>query len=97
MPDGLKICAVSRVEFDTAIEWTTNEGWNPGLDGDGLKTWQVSMAQLGERVIGLDGVIDQQANYWKLGFKLAHRNVRYSGDVACEPPTDTKLRRINGR
>jgi hypothetical protein len=55
------------------------------------------MAQLGERVIGLDGVIDQQANYWKLGFKLAHRNVRYSGDVACEPPTDTKLRRINGR
>ena len=67
MPDGLKICAVSRVEFDTAIEWTTNEGWNPGLDGDGLKTWQVSMAQLGERVISLDGVIDQQANYWKLG------------------------------
>ena len=37
------------------------------------------MAHLGFRTIGLDGVIDQQDNYRRSGFKLAHRNIRYQG------------------
>lgn len=64
--------------------------------GYGLQTWQAGMAHLGARTIGLDGVIDQQANYRKSGFQLSHRNVRYGGAVTCDQPTDPNLRRIDG-
>ena len=36
-------------------------------------------------VVGLDGVVAQQANYARSGFALAHRNVRYAG----RPMTET--------
>lgn len=47
--------------------------------GYGFAVWEAGMKRLGDRVIGLDGVVDQQANYRKQGFVLAHRNVRYGG------------------
>lgn len=55
--------------------------------GYGLRTWQAAVPHAGERTIGLDGVIDQQETYKKSGFTLAHRNVRYGGNVpAPEKP-----------
>lgn len=45
--------------------------------GYGMQLWQVAMRYLGQRNIGLDGVMAQQANYQKSGFRLAYRNVRY--------------------
>lgn len=45
--------------------------------GYGLRLWQAGMAHLGQRVVGLDGVVAQQDNYRRSGFELAHRNVRY--------------------
>lgn len=39
------------------------------------------MRYLGDRNIGLDGVVAQQANYTKSGFELAYRNIRYEGRV----------------
>ncbi len=63
--------------------------------GFGLQTWHAGMAHLGERTIGLDGVIDQQANYRKSGFQLAHRNVRYGGTAVCDAPNDPRLWPIN--
>jgi GNAT superfamily N-acetyltransferase len=47
--------------------------------GFGIAIWNRGMAYLGERNIGLDGVVDQQQNYSKSGFKLAHRNIRFEG------------------
>ena len=47
--------------------------------GLGMAIWNACIARLGKRVIGLDGVVDQQANYAKSGFILAHRNIRYGG------------------
>ena len=44
--------------------------------GHGWALWQAGMAHLGERAVGLDGVVAQQANYRRSGFVLAHRNVR---------------------
>ncbi|GAA0938413.1 GNAT family N-acetyltransferase [Kribbella koreensis] len=47
--------------------------------GYGIALWQAVMAHLAERTVGLDGVVDQQDNYRKSGFKHALNHVRYSG------------------
>jgi hypothetical protein len=53
--------------------------------GYGLQIWNAAIAHAGSRVIGLDGVVAQQENYRKSGFKLAHANVRYGGTLAPRP------------
>lgn len=50
--------------------------------GIGFQLWEAATAQLAGRNIGLDGVVDQQDNYRKSGFILAHRNIRYAGRAA---------------
>ena len=47
--------------------------------GFGMQVWKVAMEHLKGRNIGLDGVVEQQDNYRKSGFSLAHRNIRYEG------------------
>ncbi len=47
--------------------------------GYGLKMWHKALDYLGNRNIGLDGVLAQQENYLKSGFKLAYRNIRFQG------------------
>jgi GNAT superfamily N-acetyltransferase len=51
--------------------------------GHGLRIWNAAIAHAGPRVIGLDGVVAQQQNYEKSGFKFAYANVRYGGTVAA--------------
>lgn len=48
-------------------------------NGFGIKIWESAMCSLSGRNIGLDGVLSQQDNYKKSGFKLAHRNIRFAG------------------
>src|SRR5579871_1869834 len=50
--------------------------------GYGLRIWREAIAHAGARVIGLDGVVAQQANYRKSGFALAYANIRYGGMVS---------------
>jgi GNAT superfamily N-acetyltransferase len=45
--------------------------------GHGLALWRAGMARLGDRCVGLDGVVAQQDNYRRSGFALAHRNIRF--------------------
>jgi len=47
--------------------------------GYGLRLWQGAMARLQGHNVGLDGVVAQQANYARSGFRLAYANVRYRG------------------
>lgn len=46
--------------------------------GYGIQLWQTAMDYLSQRNIGLDGVIEQQSNYKKSGFKLYYRNIRFA-------------------
>lgn len=54
--------------------------------GLGIQLWQAAMTRLGDRNVGLDGVVAQQANYQKSGFALDYRNIRYEGTSlgSCE-------------
>src|SRR5260221_2626092 len=45
------------------------------------------MASLGDRIVGLDGVVAQQANYAKSGFHLAWNNQRYEGRGGGSEPS----------
>ncbi len=56
--------------------------------GYGIQIWNAAMEYLKGRNVGLDGVVDQQENYKKSGFKLAYRNVRYEGVSGEQPPCD---------
>ncbi len=62
--------------------------------GYGIKIWNAGLEYLKTQNIGLDGVVDQQSNYHKSGFKLAHRNIRYEGyggDYSYEYPEIVEL------
>ena len=52
--------------------------------GYGYRLWRVGLQSLGDRLIGLDGVVAQQEFYRTSGFRLAHRNVRYGGVPALD-------------
>lgn len=45
--------------------------------GYGIQVWNKAISYLKTQNIGLDGVIEQQENYKKSGFKLAYNNARY--------------------
>jgi hypothetical protein len=47
--------------------------------GYGLRTWQAGLAHLGGRNVGLDGVLAQQGNYERSGFRFANHHIRYTG------------------
>ncbi|CCB85006.1 gCN5-related N-acetyltransferase [Parachlamydia acanthamoebae UV-7] len=47
--------------------------------GYGIQLWKHAMHYLGNRSIGLDGVITQQENYKKSGFQFYYKNIRFEG------------------
>ncbi len=68
-------------------------------EGHGIAIWRMAVSHLAGRMIGLDGVVDQQDNYRKSGFVLAHRNIRFEGTAGpsgSPPPDDgTTLRGVS--
>lgn len=59
--------------------------------GYGIQIWNAGLAYLRGRTIGLDGVVAQQGNYRKSGFKLAYKNLRYQGTAGGYFPTDSGI------
>ena len=45
----------------------------------GVELGRRAMTRLGDRNVGIDGVVAKIRNYEKFGFALAHRNIRYEG------------------
>lgn len=81
--DGAPISSISAVNYDTRFSFLGFYIVRPDMRGRGygLRTWQAAMAHSGARNIGLDGVVAQQDNYGKSGFKLAYRNIRFAGQA----------------
>lgn len=122
-------------EMHLAIQWATEEGWNPGphdcdvfanadpgcllageVNGEpagvisaakiapgfgfmgflvvppqfrglglGKALWRGALRRLEGRVIGLDAVPEQQANYARDGFVFTHRTLRFIGTAPMSP------------
>jgi ribosomal protein S18 acetylase RimI-like enzyme len=78
---GEPVGTISAVAYDEHFGFIGLYIVRPEFRGKGLgfRIWQHAMNYLGEGNIGLDGVVAQQANYAKSGFRLAHRNIRFQG------------------
>lgn len=79
--DGEPIACISAVAYGDAFGFIGFYIVKPEYRGKGygLAIWKAAMDYLGTRNIGLDGVVAQQENYKKSGFRLAYRNIRYEG------------------
>jgi hypothetical protein len=59
--------------------------------GYGFRLWQEGLKHLDGCAVGLDGVVAQQPNYARSGFRLMHRNLRFSGAPEIVAPADGRL------
>jgi GNAT superfamily N-acetyltransferase len=59
--------------------------------GYGLALWNAALATAQGRSVGLDGVVAQQSNYQRSGFRLVWRNVRYRGVRGASRALDARI------
>lgn len=83
--DGRPVACISVVRYGAALGFLGFYIARPEARGQGygIKIWDAGMARLKGRNVGLDGVVAQQHNYKKSGFRLAWNNIRHEG-----PPPD---------
>lgn len=81
--DGRLAAGISAVRYGDDFGFIGLYIAHPDFRGQGFgrKVWDAGMAHLGNRVIGLDGVPEQQANYALMGFVPAYQTARWSGVV----------------
>ncbi len=81
--DNKPVAIISAIKYGTSFGFIGFYIVKPEYRGKGygIRIWNAALKYLEGRNIGLDGVVDQQDNYKKSGFKLAYRNIRYSGVV----------------
>ncbi len=91
--EGEPIASISAVRYGTAFGFVGFYIVRPAFRGHGygLQIWRAGLAYLKGRNIGLDGVVEQQNNYIKSGFKLSHRNIRYEGTGASDNSSSASL------
>lgn len=93
MLDGKPIATISVVKYGNSFGFLGFYIVAPEYRGKGygIKIWNAGMKYLEGRNIGLDGVVDQQDNYRKSGFKLAYRNIRFQGIVEKRHEIDNNI------
>ncbi len=79
--DGEPVACVSMVKYDASFGFAGFYIVKPEHRGNryGIQICNHGLDYLKGCNIGCDGVVEQQENYKKIGFKLAYRNVRYEG------------------
>ena len=63
--------------------------------GYGMEMTQHRLNYVGNRNIGLDGVLDMCDKYENIGFRTAHMNVRYQGQAIIEEGVDPHIVQIS--
>ncbi|TIV63312.1 MAG: GNAT family N-acetyltransferase [Mesorhizobium sp.] len=82
--DGEMVAGISAVAYGPGFGFIGLYICRPDRrgEGHGKAVWDAGMARLGNRIIGLDGVAEQRANYERMGFVPGYETVRYSGRPA---------------
>ena len=92
--DGRPVACISVVRYGAAFGFLGFYIARPEIRGKGygIRVWRAGMARLQGRNVGLDGVVAQQDNYRKSGFRLAWNNIRHEGaPPASTPPAGVAL------
>jgi len=79
--DGRPVGCISAVSYGESFGFIGFYIVRKELRGKwyGVELGRWAMSRLGDRNIGIDGVVAKIRNYEKFGFTLAHRNIRYKG------------------
>ncbi|MBT2407146.1 MULTISPECIES: GNAT family N-acetyltransferase [unclassified Streptomyces] len=79
--DGEPVACISAVRYGAAFGFIGFYIARPAVRGQGygIRMWHAGMERLQGRLVGLDGVVEQQDNYRKSGFRSAWNNVRHEG------------------
>jgi len=86
--DGEPAACISCVAYGTGFGFLGQYIVRPEFRGRGygLAVWKAGMQHLGDRNIGLDGVLNQQENYRTSGFHFAHQHIRYHARGGGDSP-----------
>lgn len=86
--EGEPVGCISTVAYDDAFGFLGLYIVRPEFRGRGygIRLWERGMAYMEGRNVGLDGVVAQQENYRRSGFRLAYRNIRYEGSGGGDMP-----------
>ncbi|MER7759774.1 GNAT family N-acetyltransferase [Streptomyces sp. NPDC097619] len=96
---GEPAACVSAVRYGTDFGFIGLYIARPDLRGQGygLRVWNAATDRLRGRLTGLDGVVEQQHNYRRSGFRSAWNNVRFQGAVpAGDPAPPAGVRIVDG-
>ena len=92
------VCCISVVRYGAGYGFLGYYIARPIVRGQGygIQIWRAGMARLtaggAGRNVGLDGVVAQQGNYAKSGFRLAWNNIRHEGTPPhVAPPAGVTL------
>ncbi|MEE4377799.1 MAG: GNAT family N-acetyltransferase [Candidatus Competibacteraceae bacterium] len=91
--NGEPVAVISAVRYDDQFGFLGFYIVHPEHRGKGYgyQLWQAGMAYLGNRNVGLDGVVAEQANYRQSGFQYAYANQRYEGQGGGAFPINVVL------
>ena len=95
--DDEPIASISVVKYDDSFGFLGFYIVKPEYRGQGygIQIWTAGLQYLNGCNIGLDGVVDQQPNYKKAGFKLAFRNIRFEGKAGGDFPQNPELKELS--
>jgi hypothetical protein len=82
--NGKPVACISVVKYGAGFGFLGFYIARPEIRGKGygIQVWNAGMKRLGGRNVGLDGVVAQQDNYRKSGFRTAWNNARHEGAPA---------------
>ncbi|MDJ0347544.1 GNAT family N-acetyltransferase [Streptomyces sp. H10-C2] len=97
--DGDPVACISVVRYGHDFGFLGFYITRPPLRGQGygIRLWQAGMARLEGRNVGLDGVVAQQDNYRKSGFRSAWNTIRYEGTPAADTTTPPGITLVDAR